>query len=116
MVSADVADVKSAFRLYVGKSRHPDLASGDTTPDMSYTYILKTSRDDYYVGSTDDIIKRVETHNAGKVKSTKNKLPVRLVFKEYYSTRSGAQKKEYKIKNWKSRKMIERLIELGPIV
>ncbi|PIT88663.1 MAG: hypothetical protein COU29_02755 [Candidatus Magasanikbacteria bacterium CG10_big_fil_rev_8_21_14_0_10_36_32] len=83
---------------------------------MSFTYILKTSCDDYYIGSTDDITQRLKAHNAGKVKSTKSKLPIRLVFKEYYHTKSEAQKKEYKIKNWKSKKMIEKLIELGPIV
>lgn len=83
---------------------------------MAYAYILKTASDDYYVGSTDNLEKRLLAHRAGKVKSTKSKLPLQLVFKEYYKTKAEAQKKEYKIKKWKSKKMIERMIELGPIV
>ena len=83
---------------------------------MAYTYILKTAVGDYYVGSTDDLDERLAAHQAGKVKSTKSKLPLQLVFEEYYNTKAGAQKKEYKIKRWKSKKMIERIIEYGPIV
>ena len=77
---------------------------------MAYTYILKTAKDSFYVGSTDDIEKRMSEHLAGRVKSTKFCLPVQLVFKEYWPTKGEAQKKEYKIKKWKSKKMIERLM------
>ena len=83
---------------------------------MAYVYILKTSSGDYYVGSTNNIEARLKMHTAGKVKSTKNKLPVALVFKEYHYSKSEAQKKEYKIKGWKSRKMIYKIIENGPFV
>lgn len=83
---------------------------------MAYTYILKTTCNDYYIGSTDNIEQRFTEHCSGKVKSTKGKLPVELVFQEYHDTKSEAQKKEYKIKKWKSKKLIERLIKIGPIV
>ena len=83
---------------------------------MAYVYILKTANNNYYVGSTQDIDVRLKQHQQGKVKSTKSKLPIKLVFKEYYETKSEAQKKEYKIKNWKSKKMIEKLIKQGPFV
>lgn len=82
---------------------------------MAYTYILKTATD-YYVGSTNNLEQRLSAHNTGKVTSTKYKLPIQLVFKEHYTTRAEAQKKEYKIKKWKSKKMIEMLIKFGPIV
>jgi len=95
-------DVKSGSRLYVGRRQ---------VSNMSYVYILKTSKDTYYIGSTDDIEKRIDYHQRGKVKSTKDKLPVSLVFKEYHKTTSEARIKESKIKKWKSRKMIEALIK-----
>lgn len=82
---------------------------------MAFTYILRLNDGSYYVGSTDNIEDRLEKHNAGEVFSTKNKLPIVLVFKERYETRSQAQKKEYQIKKWKSKKMIERVIEIGPL-
>ncbi len=80
---------------------------------MPYTYILKTVKDSYYIGSADDIDKRLKDHRYGKVKSTNNKLPVQLVFKEYFATTAEARQKEYKIKKWKSKKMIEKLISMG---
>lgn len=82
---------------------------------MAFTYILRLNDDSYYIGSTNDIVARLKKHNAGEVFSTKNKLPIVLVFKEYYETRSQAQKKEYQIKKWKSKKMIERVIQIGPL-
>ena len=83
---------------------------------MPYTYILKTAKNTDYIGSTDDLNNRLKLHQNGKVRSTKDKRPVQLISKEYYKTRSEAQKKEYKIKNWKSRKMIEKIINLGAFV
>lgn len=83
---------------------------------MAYVYILKTNNNTYYIGSTNDLKTRLRQHQSGKVKSTRDKLPVQLIFKEYHSSKSKAQKKEYTIKRWKNKKMIEKLIELGPFV
>ena len=77
---------------------------------MAHMYILLTRKPDYYVGSTDDLESRLTKHATGKVKSTKSKLPVQLVYSEYYPTRGEAQKREYQIKRWKSKKLIESLI------
>ena len=82
---------------------------------MAYLYILKTNKETYYIGSTNNIEKRLEYHQKGKVKSTKDKRPVILVFKEFHNTRAEAQKKEYNFKSWKSKKMIEKVVEQGPI-
>ena len=84
--------------------------------NMAFVYILKTSKNSYYIGSTDDFEVRLKYHQSGRVKSTKDKLPVRLVFKEFHQNKAEAQRKEYKIKSWKSRKMIEKLIQCGPFV
>ena len=83
---------------------------------MAYLYILKTIKNSYYIGSTDSIERRFSEHCDGKVKSTKDKLPVTLVFSEYHFTKSEAQKKEYRIKRWKNKKLVEKLIIQGPIV
>ncbi len=77
---------------------------------MYSVYILKLKGDAYYVGSTADLGERLRMHESGRVYSTKNKLPVILIFREEYVNRSEAQTREYQIKKWKSRKAIERLI------
>jgi putative endonuclease len=78
---------------------------------MYHVYILKLKDNSYYTGSTSDLEKRLLNHKNGRVKSTKNKRPCQLIHEESYSNRSKAQTREYRIKGWKSRLAIERLIK-----
>jgi len=45
---------------------------------MWYVYFLQLGNGDIYVGSTNDLKKRVALHGRGQVISTKSNLPVRL--------------------------------------
>ncbi|MGO9601860.1 MAG: GIY-YIG nuclease family protein [Candidatus Binataceae bacterium] len=45
---------------------------------MWYVYFLRLSNGDVYVGSTDDLKRRVGSHRAGQVTSTKVHLPLTL--------------------------------------
>ncbi|MEK7552976.1 MAG: GIY-YIG nuclease family protein [Patescibacteria group bacterium] len=78
---------------------------------MYHVYILKLKDNSYYVGSSGNLEQRLFSHERGRVRSTKNKLPFRLIHKESYDGRSEAQTREYQIKGWKSRAAIERLIK-----
>ena len=76
-----------------------------------YTYILYSKKNDkYYIGYTSDINSRLEKHNLGGTKSTRNGRPWILVYKEEYNTKTDAIKRENEIKKKKSRKYIEFLI------
>jgi putative endonuclease len=67
---------------------------------MYFTYILKSLKDNrFYYGSCEDLEKRLLIHNAGKVKSTKSRLPFVIHYFEEYSSRSDAQKREYYFKS-----------------
>ena len=45
-----------------------------------YTYVLKSLKDGhFYIGITHDIEKRLKEHNSGKTRSTRNRLPFRLI-------------------------------------
>jgi predicted GIY-YIG superfamily endonuclease len=46
---------------------------------MWYVYFLLLSNKDVYVGSTDDLRRRVSSHNRGNVQSTRLYLPARLL-------------------------------------
>lgn len=85
---------------------------------MASTYILKCVDGRYYVGSTTDINKRQQEHQERRCKFTKSRLPIVLIYKKDFKTLSEARKEEKKIKHWKSRKAIERLIKSasGPVV
>lgn len=66
---------------------------------MNYTYILRCNDGTYYCGWTNDLEKRIKTHNSGKgSKYTKARLPVELVYYEEFSTKKEAMSREWHIK------------------
>ena len=82
---------------------------------MNYTYILKCKDDSLYTGWSNDLKKRITSHNAGKgAKYTKARRPVELVYYEEFQTREEAMKREYAIKQL-SRKEKEALIKTRPL-
>jgi putative endonuclease len=75
-------------------------------------YILYSSlRDKFYIGYTgDDLFERLRKHNSDHKGFTGGAGDWEIVYKEEYELKQEASKREKEIKNWKSRKMIERLI------
>ena len=62
-------------------------------------YILRCSDGSYYTGITNDILRRVQQHNAGKgAKYTKGRGPVELVYQEGHPNRSSSSRREAEIK------------------
>lgn len=78
---------------------------------MNYTYILRCSDDTLYCGWTNDLKKRLASHNAGKgAKYTRSRHPVTLVYYETFETKEEAMSREFAIKRL-SRKEKLKLIE-----
>lgn len=74
-------------------------------------YILESQKDNsYYVGITNNLRRRIEEHNLGKVFSTKHKIPFKLIFSQDFPDKAAAMAKEKQLKSWKKRKAIERYI------
>lgn len=64
-----------------------------------YVYILECSDGTLYTGITNDLNKRIITHNKGKgAKYTKARLPVKLIASFEAPDRSTASKEEHRIK------------------
>ncbi|MFH1170092.1 MAG: GIY-YIG nuclease family protein [Candidatus Vogelbacteria bacterium] len=67
---------------------------------MYFVYYLKSDKNnDLYIGSTEDVNKRLGQHNKGRVKSTKSYRPWKLLGYEEYSTRSEAMVREKFLKS-----------------
>ena len=78
---------------------------------MYFLYILRsTSTGRFYVGQTRNLEERLQYHNAGYSKALKNRGPWQLVYTEQYATRAEAMRRERRIKSWKDRELIERLM------
>ncbi len=79
---------------------------------MFYCYILQSKLNGaYYIGSCRDIAMRVSRHNKLLVPSTKRYAPWSLVYQKKFITLKEARSKELKIKSWKKRNAIEKLIK-----
>lgn len=66
---------------------------------MFYLYILKSKVDsDLYIGSTNDLRRRLFEHNNGKVRSTKSRRPFELRYYESYFNENEARKREISLK------------------
>jgi len=76
-----------------------------------YVYILQSELDtNFYVGYTQNLQQRIEQHNTGKVKSTKLRQPLKLVYWEGCLDRSDATKREKYLKTaWGKRYIKNRL-------
>ncbi|WP_081489542.1 GIY-YIG nuclease family protein [Melioribacter roseus] len=60
--------------------------------------IFSPSKNRFYVGSTNDIQRRLNEHNSGQTKSTRSGKPWNLVFLKEFNSKSEAMKLEIKIK------------------
>ncbi|MCA9337477.1 GIY-YIG nuclease family protein [Candidatus Saccharibacteria bacterium] len=80
-------------------------------------YILHFPKSDrYYVGSTNNLARRLERHLAGHTHSTKRLgSEFRVVFTQDMETLEDARKAEYRIKSWKRRDFIEKIINDGKL-
>ena len=77
---------------------------------MSYfVYILKCADQTLYVGSTNNLEKRLKQHNHSKAGAhyTKIRRPVSLVYFETLDNFSLARKREAEIKSWTRKKKME---------
>ena len=79
---------------------------------MCYTYIIfSASKDKYYVGSSrHDLVDRIRRHNSKHKGFTGGEADWVIVYSKQFETYQEACAMEMKIKSWKSRQMIEKLI------
>jgi len=77
---------------------------------MNYTYILRCRDGSFYTGWTNDLQRRLASHNEGKgSKYTRTRRPVELVYYEAFATKEDAMRREWQIKQM-SRRQKEQLI------
>ena len=77
---------------------------------MHYLYILLLSNKQLYTGATEDIKRRYSEHKRGKVKSTRNKRPLKLIHFEAYLLKSDALRREKFLKTTEGKRLLRQQI------
>jgi putative endonuclease len=79
------------------------------------TYILfSPSSGRYYIGSTDNLEKRLERHNKGATRSTKPYRPWEIAHVDIFDTKTEARKREKQIKAYKHGEAFKKLLRSNP--
>lgn len=78
-----------------------------------YAYIMRTSKNTFYVGQTNNLERRVEEHKSGKKGAKYMRMfeDVELVYWETYKTRSEAMKREYELKQLNHEQKVKLVLE-----
>ena len=90
------------------------LCGGSTPPVASkmYTvYVLKSEKDSKrYIGFTENLDRRLFDHANGLVKSTRNRRPLVLIYKEEFTDKMEAQLREKFLKSGQGRAFLNRIL------
>jgi predicted GIY-YIG superfamily endonuclease len=82
---------------------------------MWYVYILESGKDNkHYIGSTNDLDRRIEEHNNGFVESTSARRPLRLVSYVAVETEEQARSLEKYLKTGSGFSFIKKRILQSP--
>jgi len=66
---------------------------------MFYVYILRSKKvGKLYLGSTNNLKRRLSEHNSGKGGYTKKYMPYKLIYFEAYKAETDARKREHNLK------------------
>ena len=83
---------------------------------MWYVYVLRSQKNGrLYVGSTNDIARRLAQHSSGKSKYTSNLRPLHLIYQETFKTRLEARRRELFFKSGKGRELLKTLLSTGSV-
>jgi putative endonuclease len=76
-----------------------------------FVYILQSLRDNrFYIGFTTNVENRLNYHNAGKQRSTKSRIPFKLIYTEEFDNKKSALKREKQIKSYKGGEAFKKMI------
>ena len=78
---------------------------------MYYTYVLKNIKNGkLYTCSTNNLERRLLEHSKGWSKYTRNNGPYKLIYKEFYKSKSEAYRREIFLKTGKGREFIKEMV------
>ncbi|MBL7072880.1 MAG: GIY-YIG nuclease family protein [Candidatus Omnitrophica bacterium] len=78
---------------------------------MYFVYVLKSLKDDkFYIGFSEDVKRRIKDHNSGKVLSTKDRRPFKLIYYEAHLSKKDALRRENYFKTTKGKTTLKQIL------
>ena len=79
---------------------------------MYYTYVLQSEVDgQFYAGYTKDLKLRFDQHSKGQVESTKERLPLKLIYYEACLNKKDAIKREKYFKTYNGKRFLHKRLK-----
>ena len=79
---------------------------------MYFVYVLFSEKlNKRYIGSTQNVDRRLNQHNLGKFKFTSGGIPWELIYKESFPTNADARKREIFLKSGVGRKIFDQILK-----
>lgn len=79
---------------------------------MYYVYILHSQKDhQLYTGYTNDLQRRFQEHQSGKVTSTMHRLPVDVIYYEAYTHEEDVKGREIFLKSGSGKRYLEKQLK-----
>ena len=79
--------------------------------DFHFVYILLSLKDKkFYIGSTNNLERRLEEHNQGKNTSTAKRLPLKLIYYEAHLSKEDAERRERYFKTDKGKSTLRLML------
>jgi putative endonuclease len=78
---------------------------------MFFVYVLLSQKDNnFYIGFSEDITKRLTDHNAGRKTSTKSRRPLELIYYEAHLSKDDALRREAYFKTTKGKSTLKQIL------
>ena len=79
---------------------------------MFYVYVLESAKDnEFYIGFTNNLRKRLLKHNSGKIFSTKSRRPLKLIYTEICLNEKDAEQREKYLKTGLGKRFIKQRLK-----
>ena len=79
---------------------------------LYYAYVLKSLKDKlFYIGSTNNIKRRLSEHKQGKNISTSKRLPIELIYFEAHRSEQDAKRREKYFKTSKGKITLKQILK-----
>lgn len=76
-----------------------------------YVYVLRSQKDQmFYIGSTNDLERRVQQHQRGENVSTAKRLPIELIYFEGHRSKDDALRREKYFKTTKGKITLRQML------